>query len=211
MKIAATEPIQKFSNRNDAGIQLAEELLRSNFYPDLVLTIPRGGVPVGLAVAHFFGVPLKLSLIRKIGHPANPEYAIGAVSEKEIFYNRAEGITADYLKTSINKERARIREMQHLFDHTCSAEDTMGKTIALVDDGIATGTCMELAVKILKKTGAQKIGLAVPVCPQTTAAIISPKVDSFISLLNPLFFSGVGAYYEDFSQLTDEQVTQMLS
>lgn len=211
MKTAATERYQKFIDRNDAGLQLAEELLKAHFDPDLVLTIPRGGVPVGLAVAHFFGIPLKLALIRKIGHPANPEYAIGAVSESETLFKKAEGIAADFLKTSVKKERARIREMENLFDHTFTEKDTMGKTILLVDDGIATGTCMELAIRILKKAGAKQIGLAVPVCPKKTAFLLSKKVDFFISILTPLFFSGVGAYYEDFGQLTDEAVIRMLS
>lgn len=211
MKTEATEPFHKFLDRNDAGLELAQELQKANFHPDLVLTIPRGGVPVGLAVAHFFGVPLKLSLIRKIGHPFNPEYAIGAVSERETLFNTTEKIEADYLKDSIKKERTRIREMKQLFDHISSPKDTIGKTIVLVDDGIATGTCMELAVEILKKARPRKIGLAVPVCPEKTANTLRKKVDFFISIINPLFFSGVGAYYEDFCQLTDEEVMRMLS
>jgi predicted phosphoribosyltransferase len=211
LKTAATEQYQKFIDRNDAGLEVAQELLKMHFHPDLVLTIPRGGVPVGLAVANFFGVPLKLSLIRKIGHPANPEYAIGAVGERENLFRAAAGIQANYLQASIKKERARIREMKTLYGHVCSAKDTMGKTIVLVDDGIATGTCMELAVKILRKAGAKKIGLAVPVCPEKTAISLSKKVDLFISILKPLYFQGVGAYYEDFSQLNDEEVIRMLS
>lgn len=211
MKTGATDLPQYFFDRNDAGILLADKIQQARFHPDLIVTIPRGGVPVGMAMAAILGIPLRLCLVRKIGHPANPEFAIGAVSETETLLKSVEGIHSEFIEQSIAKERSRIKEISKKIGHAFSDKEIKGKTVLLVDDGIATGVCMELAIKVLKKAGAKKVGVAVPVCPAKTGATLKKEVDFFISLLKPEFFSGVGAYYEDFGQLTDEQVARMLA
>ena len=199
-----------FTNRQDAGIQLADTLLKLGIKTDMVLAIPRGGVPVGLVVAEKLGVPLKLFLVRKIGHPFNEEYAIGAVTENDLMLNESEKVNLDHLDDNIKKERDRIKEMKEIFGHVATKKDILDKTILLVDDGIATGTCVELAINELRKSGAKEIMVASPVCHLKTADKIRNIADRMIILKNPSHFVGIGAYYEDFSQLSDNHVIELI-
>lgn len=199
-----------FINREDAGSRLAEEILNLHLKGDIVLAMPRGGVPVGLVVAEILKLPLRLYLVRKIGHPANNEYAIGAVSENDLLLNTAENPEKNYVEKKIKKERVRIGEMKNKFGHIPSPGDLLGKNIIIVDDGIATGTCMELAIKEARSAGARSVTVAVPVCPVNTEEKIKPLTDNTVVLLRPLHFTGIGAYYQDFSQLTDQEVLEML-
>ena len=199
-----------FTNREDAGRRLAKKILDLHLQADIVLAIPRGGVPVGLVVAEILNLPLRLYLVRKIGHPVNSEYAIGAVSENDLLLNAAENPARDYVEKNIKKERVRIGEMKKIFEHIPSPGDFLGKNIIIVDDGIATGTCIALAIKEARSAGARSITVAVPVCPGNTEEKIKPLADRIIVLLRPLHFTGIGAYYQDFSQLTDHEVTDML-
>lgn len=199
-----------FTNRQDAGMQLAKTLLKLGIKTDMVLAIPRGGVPVGLVVAEKLGVPLKLFLVRKIGHPFNEEYAIGAVTENDLMLNESEKVNLDHLDDSIKKERDRIKEMKEIFGHVATKNDILDKTILLVDDGIATGTCVELAINELRKSGAKEIMVASPVCPLKTADKIRNIADRMIILKHPSHFVGIGAYYEDFSQLSDNDVIELI-
>lgn len=199
-----------FVNRDDAGRLLGEELLHLHVNGDIVLAIPRGGVPVGIAVARLLHLPLKLYLARKIGHPANNEYAIGAVSENDLLLNNTEEPEKSYIERNIKKERLRISEMKRKFGRTANPNDLLGKNVIIVDDGIATGTCMQLAIKESKKSGAKTITVAVPVCPSATEEKIRPLANKTITLLRPIHFTGIGAYYQDFSQLTDTEVIDLL-
>jgi len=199
-----------FADRNDAGLQLAERLLQLGIKTDLVLALPRGGVPIGIVVAEKLGIPLKLFLVRKIGHPFNDEYAMGAVTENNLLLNHLEKADDDYLNATIKKERERIREMKKSFGHVATENDISNKRIVLVDDGIATGTCMELAIKELKKSNAKEIIVASPVCPLKTEEKIRLMGDRVIILKQPDHFVGIGNCYEDFSQLTDNQVIALI-
>ena len=199
-----------FTDRNDAGIQLADALLRLGIKADIVLALPRGGVPIGLVVAEKLGIPLKLYLVRKIGHPFNDEYAMGAVSEDELLLNESENAGHDYLNKNIKKERKRIAEMKELFGHVATENDISGKTIVLVDDGIATGTCITLAINVMRKSGAKEIIVAAPVCPLQTEDKMRKIADKLIILKRPFHFIGIGAYYANFSQLTDNQVIELM-
>ncbi len=199
-----------FINRQDAGMQLADTLLKLGIKTDMILAIPRGGVPVGLVVAEKLGVPLKLFLVRKIGHPFNEEYAIGAVTENDLMLNESEKVNLDHHDDSIKKERDRIKEMKEIFGHVATKKDILDKTILLVDDGIATGTCVALAIHELRKSGAKEIMVASPVCPLKTADKIRNIADRMIILKHPSHFVGIGAYYADFSQLSDNHVTELI-
>lgn len=200
-----------FNNRKEASRQLSEKLKGDNFRADVIVALPRGGVPIGLGISAELGIPMKLMYIRKLGHPVNPEYAIGAVSETELLLNEGNNYGHEFLRESIKKERERIREMKHLFDYVPTASDIKGNTILLTDDGIATGTCMLLAIKELHEMGAKKITIAVPVCPYNTAKKIQKEPVRLIALKIPLGFLGIGAYYKDFEQLSDDHVIDLLS
>jgi putative phosphoribosyl transferase len=200
-----------FRNRVHAGSLLCEKLSDEHIKVDLVIALPRGGVPLGAKIADCLRIPLRLLLIRKIGHPINPEYAIGAVSETGLFLNEGNHYGQEYLKNAIKKERSRILEMKTIFKNLYQGEEVRGKDVLLVDDGIATGTCMRLAIKELQESGAHKIRIAVPVCAQHSANKIEQEVDSFICLYSPVAFLGIGAYYREFDQLTDEKVVEILN
>lgn len=199
-----------FEDREDAGIQLADALLALDVRADIVLAIPRGGVPVGMVIAEKLGLPLKLYLVRKIGHPLNDEYAIGAVSAHDWILNESEKIDHDYLNKTIKKERKRIEEMKKIFGHVATENDVLGKRIVLVDDGIATGTCISLAISVMRKSGAKEIIVASPVCSRQTEDNIRKITDKLIILKHPLHFIGIGAYYANFAQLRDNQVIELM-
>lgn len=199
-----------FTDRKDAGIQLADALLKHGIKADIVLAIPRGGVPVGMVVAEKLRLPLKLYLVRKIGHPFNDEYAIGAVTENELVLDESENVDHDYLEITIKKERKRIEEMKNTFGLAATENDILGKRVVLVDDGIATGTCMLLAINRIRKSGAKEIIVASPVCPVKTEVRIRQIADKLIIINHPVHFAGIGAYFADFSQLTDNQVVDLI-
>jgi putative phosphoribosyl transferase len=199
-----------FVNREHAAHLLCEKIRNENIEADLIMALPRGGVPVGNIMAMKMKIPLRLILIRKIGHPNNPEYAIGAVSETDVVMNDASHYGTEYLKKEIVKERKRIVEMQKIFNHQYQNQDISGKRILLTDDGIATGTCMELALKELKENGASSVKIAVPVCPYNTYQKLIKKSDGMICILVAQNFLGIGSYYDDFRQLTDEMVISIL-
>ena len=199
-----------FLDRKDAGTQLAKALIHQGIKADMVLALPRGGVPVGRVVAEKLGIPLNLYLVRKIGHPFNDEYAIGAVTENDFTLNASEKADPDYLKNTIKKERKRIKEMKEMFGHVATEKDIWGKIIIIVDDGIATGTCMLLTINEIKKSGAKEVIVASPVCPLSTEEKIRQIADKLVTLNQPVHFTGIGAYYIDFSQLTDNQVIEIL-
>ncbi len=199
-----------FEDRTDAGIQLADAMISLDIKADIVLALPRGGVPVGMVVAEKMGIPLELYLVRKIGHPFNDEYAMGAVSEHDLLLNESETADNEYLNKTIKKERKRLLEMKELFGHVATMNEISAKRIILVDDGIATGTCMLLAINEIRKFGAKEIIVASPVCPLQTEDKIKNSADKLIILRRPFHFTGIGAYYANFAQLKDNQVIELM-
>lgn len=201
-----------FENREDAGIQLTTLLAEKNIIADCVVTIPRGGIPVAMVIAKTLHLPLKLMLVRKLGHPINSEYAIGAVTEKNILVHNDVFIKEQHpeITALIQKERKRILEMKIKFDHTVELQDIKHKKIILVDDGIATGTCIELAIQELRKNGVKSITVATPVCPFNTYQQLKKIADETICCIVAQQFTGISAYYHDFEQLTDEGVLSLL-
>ena len=199
-----------FINREHAGYLLYEKLRDENAKADVVVALPRGGIPVGAMIARKMKLPLKLAFIRKIGHPVNPEYAIGAISETDLILKDATHYGTGYLKKEIIKERERISEMHRIFNNGYNKFNIIGKHILLADDGIATGTCMDLAVKELKENGASSIRIVTPVCPYNSYKKLVKQVDAITCLLVTQNFLGIGSYYDDFTQLTDEMVINIL-
>jgi putative phosphoribosyl transferase len=205
-----------FTNRIDAGQKLAAALDEfKNAENTIILALPRGGVVVGYEVAKKLNLPLDIVVPRKIGAPGNPEFAIGAITEtgEGIFDETtiaAYGITKFYLEHEAKKEKAEAERRLKLYRGTRPPLDLKNKTVIIVDDGLATGLTMRAAIQKVKQMNAAKIVVAIPVTPPDTAELIKKEIDEIIYLDAPPFFGAVGAFYEEFSQTTDEEVIKLL-
>ncbi len=205
-----------FKDRKDAGAQLAERLKEYIGQKNmLVLALPRGGVVTGVEIANRLKAPLDVLIVRKIGHPGQPELAVGAISETgSIVYNEdvvaSAGVTREYLRGEAARQREETARRQRLYRGGQKLVNLRGKTIILVDDGVATGATMKAAVETLKRQQVGKLVVAVPVAPPETAAELQKMVDVFVCLAMPEDFFSVGSYYEDFMQVTDADVTMFL-
>lgn len=203
----------RFENREDAGHQLSTLLLEKKINADCVITIPRGGIPVALVIANTLHLPLRLLLVRKLGHPMNKEYAIGAVTEKNVYIHNESLIKEEHpeITALIKKERKRIVEMKIKYNHEFDYQTIKHNHIILVDDGIATGTCIELAIEELRKNGVKMITVATPVCAFNTYQHIKKIADEIICCVVAQQFTGVSSYYHDFEQLTDDHVKELIN
>lgn len=208
---------QYFADRRDAGRQLAMALAEVRLDHPLVLALPRGGVPVAFEVAQALGAQLELLLVRKIGAPHFPEYGIGAVvdgSPPQIVLN--EDVMAvvrpspEYLKAETNRQLAEIERRRKAYMGSRSPVAVAARTVILVDDGIATGGTAKAALLALRKAGAGRIILAVPVAPKDKLDELAAETDETICLFSPEQFRAVGLHYADFSQTTDGEVIRLL-
>jgi len=195
-----------FRDRVEAGLQLAEKLRKYQGDPGVILAVPRGGIPVAYAVAKELGFPLDVILSKKIGHPMNKEYAIGSVSLTDYFIIPHADVSQQYIENEIEKLRRKLKEMYHKFMGDKEPENLEGKTVIVIDDGIATGNTLLGTVNILKKSKPGKIIIAVPVASLHAIQKLRKEVDDVISVMIPEHFYGVGAFYEDFEQVSDEEV-----
>lgn len=203
--------MKRFQDRIDAGMQLAQKLSHYKNQPGVVLAIPRGGIPVAYMVAKSLAMPMDIMLTKKIGHPLHKEYAIGAASLDDYFVIPEIEVSADYIQQELKQIRSRLREMQLLFIGDRTALDLKGKTVIIVDDGMATGNTMLVTVDLLKKQSPARIIVAVPVASHSAVKLLAPHVTEVISVYTPVEFYGVGAFYDDFSQLEDEDVSIYLN
>jgi putative phosphoribosyl transferase len=203
-----------FRDRREAGARLADLLEKYRGQKGVIFALPRGGVPVGKIIADRLRWPLDLLIIRKIGHPYNPEYALGAVSDEGlVVVNPTELKTLDRKWFDQEKERQQLeaKRRRELYLKDRAPVDPKGITAIIVDDGIATGSTMLAAIRALKQKRPARIIAAVPVAPRETAAAMGREVDEFVAVSIPKFFLGaIGAYYEDFSQVSDEEVVALL-
>jgi len=200
-----------FIDRKDAAIQLSHALAKYKDCNGIVMAIPRGGVPLGYIIANALHLPLELILAKKIGHPLNKEYAIGSVTLTDI---TVDPHISDVDQAYIIEEGARIQEeikrRYTLFTGKMIPQNVNGKIIILVDDGIATGSTLKAAVIELRKKNPAKIVIAVPVAPPEATERFKKIADEYICLLTPHHFEGVGQFYNDFSEVTDEEVMSIL-
>lgn len=204
----------RFKDRKSAGQKLAQALIKYKNKDSIVYALPRGGVIVGAEVAKILHLPLDLVITRKIGHPNQPEYAIAAVAENgHMVKNVSELASVDekWFKEEVEKQRLEaVRRRQKYLPGRLplSAE---GKITILVDDGIATGLTLKAAIAELKHFHPKKIIVAVPVSPQQTAEEIKKEVNEFVALDTPKDFLGsIGAYYDYFPQVSDEEVIELV-
>jgi putative phosphoribosyl transferase len=199
-----------FQDRLEAGILLAAKLRKYKAEPGIVLAVPRGGIPVAYAVAKELGFPIDIILTKKIGHPLNKEYAIGAASLTDYFVVPHDNITVDYVEEEVKNIRKRLREMYTKFMGDRDPISLQGKTVLVIDDGIATGNTLLGTINMLRKSQPRKIVIAAPVASASSIQKLSLEVDEVITVLVPEEFYGVGSFYEDFDQVTDEEVVYYL-
>ncbi len=199
-----------FHDRTHAAFQLAHELRKYHRHDAIVLAIPRGGVPMGYTIAHQLELPLEIVLVKKIGHPGNPEYAIGSVSSTELIVSDTVGISQEYIEGEINRLRSAMKEKYTTFMDGRIPTDLKDKIVILVDDGLATGNTMLASIDHVRKSKPKKIVVAVPVSSTSAHRKVKDKVDELICLFTSSDFYAVGQFYENFSEVTDETVTHLL-
>lgn len=200
-----------FQNRSGAGMLLASRLKKYQNMPGVILAVPRGGVPVAYEVAKELNVPLELILVKKLGHPSNPEYAIGAVGLKDSFVVPHAEVTDLYITSQIQKVRSKLLEMKKKFMGDREPEELEGKTVIVIDDGIATGNTLLATIRILRKSRPAKIVVAVPVASKPAVQLLGAEVDELVTVLVPETFYGVGGFYNDFKQVEDQEVIYFLN
>ncbi len=218
---------RSFKDRSEAGQLLAQAVMARHLSQPVVLALPRGGVPVALEVARALRAPLDLLLVRKIGAPDQPELAIAAVAElaappagvthelavdaETLHYSGATRADIDQRVPQALQEIARRRA---LYLHGRASPTLAGKTVVVVDDGIATGTTLRAALQAVAQARPARLVVAVPVAPADTVAALrlqaQPHIDEVICLREPNFFQAVGAYYRYFDQVEDQEVIALL-
>jgi putative phosphoribosyl transferase len=204
-----------FIDRADAGRQLGQRLqhLRS---PDVVvLGLPRGGVPVAAEVSRTLGVPLDVIMVRKLGVPAQPELAMGAIGEGGVRLVLAEtvhraGVTPEELAAVESRELAELQRRAQRFRGDRARIPLVGRTVVVVDDGIATGSTARVACQVVRAQGAARVVLAVPVAPFDWVRRLHDAADELTAVATPRALRAIGAWYTDFSQSTDEEVVACL-
>lgn len=207
----------RFKNRSDAGKQLAQFLTKYKDKNVVVYALPRGGVTVAVEIAEFLHAPLDLIFAHKIGHPHQPEYAIAAISESGHMVGTAEELLAvgeTWLEHAKEQQLQEIKRKRELYLKGKKEIPLKDKIAIIVDDGIATGLTMQAGIKELKHRHPQKIVAVVPVAPRRTADLLKTMVDDFMAIEIPndyMFLGAVGAYYDDFNQVEDEEVITILN
>jgi putative phosphoribosyl transferase len=205
-----------FLNRAEAGRRLAKLLLEYRGRKDvLVLAIPRGGMPVAFQVARELEVPLDVFVVRKLGVPGQEELAFGAIASGGIRYRDSEIIEAAKISESeiesiAAKEARELERRESAYRGGRAPLAVKGQTVILVDDGIATGASMEVAIMAVRRMTPARIIVATPVASVSTCRRLGSGVDSIVCVHVPVSFSAIGEFYEDFSQVSDEEVKDLL-
>ncbi len=205
-----------FKNRLDAGLQLCLLLEKYKNQDVVVYALPRGGVPIAAEIATYLNAPLDLILAHKIGHPHYEEFAIGAISENNhlIVSNSAfQSISEIWLEEEKGRQKKEFKRKRQLYLKGRKEISPKDKIAIIVDDGIATGLTMQIGIMDLKERHPKKIVAVVPVAPKTTAETIGKLVDEFVAVIIPdddQFLGAVGAYYERFDQVEDNEVIESL-
>jgi putative phosphoribosyl transferase len=205
-----------FTDRFDAGEKLAARLQGyARREAVVVLGLPRGGVPVAFKVSESLKVPLDIFIVRKLGVPGEEELAMGAIASGGIVTVNEDvlllyGITREALEDAVRRETRVIVERERLLRGDRPPLEVSGRTVILVDDGLATGSTMRAAVRAVRRRGPAGIAVAVPVAPPETCEEMRAEADDVICLETPADFTSVGTWYRDFGQTSDREVKELL-
>ena len=208
--------MEKFIDRHQAGRILAEKLKEYTNQPNVIaLALPRGGVPVAYEIATALSIPLDVFIVRKLGVPEHKELAMGAIaSSGAVFINesiiRELSLKKSSIDSVIQSEQNELERREHVYRGDSPFPDLLGKTIILIDDGIATGATMQAAIIALRKQKPANIIIAVPVAARATCEAMESLVDKLVCPLQPINFYAVGLWYENFSQTSDDEVIELL-
>ncbi|WP_018479532.1 phosphoribosyltransferase [Pontibacter roseus] len=202
--------MEYIKNREEAALLLADRLEKYQGQLGVVLAIPRGGVPVAAPIAKRLGMPLEVTVSKKIGHPANPEYAIGAVSLDDVEVEEHINVPQEYVAAEVKRIRESLHRKYRLFMGNRQPVALQDRIVIIVDDGIATGKTLLSTVNLVRKQHPRKIIVAVPVAPPSAIERFTALVDEVVCLLVPPFFQAVGQFYQEFSQVSDEEVIELL-
>jgi putative phosphoribosyl transferase len=204
-----------FKDRSDAGRQLASRLARYTALEPVVVGLPRGGLPVAAEVADRLGAPLDIIVVRKIGLPWQPELGIGAVAEggirvlNDVLVEEV-GIEPIELEAATARQRVELARRVHHYRGERSAVPVDGRVVIVVDDGLATGYTARAAIEAIRRGGARRVILAVPVAPEDSVAAMRGVADEVVVVDTPPRFFAIGDFYEDFAQTSDEEVVSLL-
>ena len=208
----------KFADREAAGCVLAAKLAHLKDRQPIVLALPRGGVAVGFEIAQALDAPLDIVLVRKIGVPWQPELALGAVTDgasAATFIDEDLAKALDIPESYVKEETARqLEEIERRRKTYCAGRppiDVPGRTVIVVDDGIATGATMRVALGAVRRRNPAHVVLAVPVAPPETLAALGKEADEVVCLEVPAMLGAIGFYYRDFHQMSDAEVTDILA
>lgn len=208
----------RFADRTDAGRQLAQALVKLDFDDPVVLALPRGGVPVAIEVAQALKAPLDLVMVRKIGLPGQPEVALAAVvdgARPDLEVNEGIARHAGYSRLEIVKlaepALAEIARRRAVYMEGRDHVRLSGRTAIIVDDGVATGATVRVALRSVRRQNPARLVLAVPVAPPEALEALAPLADDVICLLQPSHFMAVGAHYAAFDQVDDDTVIALLA
>lgn len=205
-----------FRDRAEAGDRLADALRNRGIEADIVLAIPRGGLPIGRAVADALGAPLDVVVATKIGAPGNPEYALGAVAaDGTVWRNEAAidrtGVDADSVDRRRREAAAEAREKATRYRGDRSPPNLAGKRVVVVDDGVATGSTARACLELVRAQTPDRVVFAVPVGPPESIADLAAVADDVVCLETPRGFRGVAQFYADFAQVSDPDALAFLN
>ena len=205
-----------FADRAEAGRLLAERLTSLPRERLVVLALPRGGVPVALPVARHLAAPLDIILVRKVGVPAQPELAMGAIGEGDVLVVdqevvRMAGVSREEFAAVEAHERAELERRAAKFRGGRPRVAIEGNRVVVIDDGIATGSTMRAACRVARAARAEQVVVATPVAPVTTVANLAADADDVVVLSMPARFAAIGQFYRDFTQTSDDEVLRLLS
>ena len=206
---------EHFADRRDAGRRLAEHLKSADLADPVIVALARGGVPVAAEISDQLGAPLEVLAVRKLGAPGNPEYGVGAIAEDGTRVVDPEatavlGISNGELDAITARERAELRRRVRAYRGDRSPPDVRGRTVVIVDDGAPTGLTDIAAIHAIRRQEPGRVILALPVCSPEALELLRREADEIVCLQAPRTFYGVGQWYRDFSQVSDEEVIDEL-